>query len=103
MFVLYVEDEPLIQQLVEVALQEAGYGVLLASNGREGEVSASVREQLAEYCFYVMSSLCLMKCGQSRLTWKIDPDCTRRRRRDSLCPATKRKMIHRWPVNGASG
>lgn len=36
MFVLYVEDEPLIQQLVEVALQEAGYGVLLASNGREG-------------------------------------------------------------------
>lgn len=42
-FVLYVEDEVLIQQLVEITLQDAGYAVLLASNGREGMAALSDR------------------------------------------------------------
>lgn len=33
---LYVEDEALTQQLVETALREAGFEVLVASDGHEG-------------------------------------------------------------------
>ncbi|MBK8160409.1 MAG: response regulator [Rhodospirillaceae bacterium] len=34
--VLLIEDDPLVQDMLQVALQLAGYEVTLASNGREG-------------------------------------------------------------------
>lgn len=42
--VLYVEDDALTQATVEEALQEAGYAVLLASNGAEGLEILSARK-----------------------------------------------------------
>jgi len=34
--VLYVEDEILLREIVEIGLEEAGFGVVLAASGEEG-------------------------------------------------------------------